>query len=103
MIYIGKYKEFNQDRDYPSIKNFFQKEAYEGQGEIIYYLKHGKKDMTSMQIPHDVISGEKISMEKIGMNDGVYSWWNTLAYYVEKYNLRLPEEFEKHILKSGMI
>ena len=34
------------------------------------------------------------------MNDGVYTGFNTLVYYVDKYNLRLPEDFEKHVLSS---
>ena len=45
--------------------------------------------MVSLQIPKDVITGETIKMEKIGMNDGEYTWFNTLAYYIEKYNLLL--------------
>lgn len=56
--------------------------------------------MVSFQIPKDVISGETIKMEKIGMNDGVYTWFNTLSYYVEKYNLWLQKEFEEHILSQ---
>lgn len=47
-----------------------------------------------------MISGETIKMEKIGMNDGVYTWFNTLSYYVEKYNLWLQKEFEEHILSQ---
>lgn len=100
MIFVGKYKEFNPGKDYPSVRNFFSSEKYNGQDKIAYYLRHGKKDLVSSQIPKDVVSGETIKMEKIGMNDGVYTWFNTLAYYVEKYNLRLPKEFEDHILSQ---
>lgn len=56
--------------------------------------------MISMQTPKDVITGESIKMECLGMNDGEYTWFNILAYYVKKYNLRLPEEFERKILNS---
>ena len=38
------------------------------------------------------------NIEVIFMNDGKYSWTSTLIYYVEKYNLRLPLEFEKYVL-----
>lgn len=100
MIYIGRFKEFNPNHDFPSIKDSFSPYKYKGQDKISYYLRHGKKDMLSLEIPKDVITGETIRMEKIGMNDGVYTWFNTLAYYVEKYNLRLPEDFEKHVLSS---
>lgn len=100
MIYIGEYKEFNPNFDYPSIKTFFESSKYDGQDKIANYLRHGKKTIVSAQIPKDVITGKTIRMEKIGMNDGVYTWFNTLSYYVEKYNLRLPKEFEEHILSQ---
>ena len=37
------------------------------------------------------------------MTDGEYSWLSDLAYYVEKYNLRLPEEFEGKVLKKLLL
>ncbi len=39
-------------------------------------------------------------MERVCISDGVYVWSNILSYYVDKYNLRLPKDFEEHILKS---
>ena len=32
--------------------------------------------------------------------DGVYAWGESLAYYVDKYNLELPPEFLAHIYKE---
>lgn len=98
MIYIGKYKELNPSKDFPSMKEFFESKPYEGQKRIIEYLKNAKVDMVREEIPKDVFTGEKIRMEMLGMNDGEYTWFNTLAYYVEKYNLRLPRDFEEKIL-----
>lgn len=98
MIYIGRFKEFNPNYDFPSIKEYFSPSKYAGQDKISYYLRHGKKDLVSLEVPKDAITGETIAMEKIGMNDGVYTWYNTLAYYVDKYNLRLPKDFENYIL-----
>lgn len=100
MIYIGKYKELNPSHDFPSIRSFFSEKPYYGKEKVIEYLTNGTMDMISLQIPKDVITGERIPMEKIGMNDGEYTWFNTLAYYVDKYNLRLPKEFEEKILRS---
>ena len=98
MIYIGKYKEFNPNKNYPSIKDSFEVSSYKGQDRVANYLKHGKEDMVSLRIAKDVVTGDVIPMSVIGMNDGEYTWFNTLAYYVEKYNLRLPREFEEKIL-----
>lgn len=98
MIFIGKYKEMNKSHDFPSIREFFEDMPYEGQEKVARYLENGTIDMCRMEIPKDVITGENIPMEKLGMNDGEYTWFNILAYYVRKYNLRLPREFEEKIL-----
>ena len=100
MIYIGKYEEINPGKGYPSMKDFISDTPYEGQDKIIHYLTHGTEDMVSMRIPKDVFTGKTIPMDMIGMNDGEYTWFITLAYYVKKYNLRLPKEFEDKILKK---
>lgn len=100
MKFIGEYKEMNPNYDYPSIKDFFEEKPYDGQDRVAEYLKNGAVDMVSFQIPKDIVSGERIPMTKVGMNDGEYTWFNTLAYYVEKYNLRLPKDFEEKILKK---
>lgn len=101
MIYIGKYEELNPGRGYPSMKDFFCDAPYTGQAKIIHYLKHAKEDMVSTKIPKDVFTGETIPMDNLGMNDGEYTWFTTLAYYVEKYNLKLPKEFEDKIINSN--
>ena len=102
LVYIGKYKELcPKHQDFPSIKESFSSEPYAGKQRIIAYLRSGgKEDMVSMAIKKDVITGEPIFETDFGRNDGVYTWWTSLAYYVEKYNLRLPKDFEKHILAS---
>jgi hypothetical protein len=98
MEYVGKFKEFNPRHDFPSMRDSFEDSPYEGMDKIVYYLKHGTIDCAAIEIPHDVFSGDIIPMEKLGMNDGKYTWFNILAYYVEKYNLRLPKDFENHVL-----
>ena len=100
MIFIGKYKEFNPNHNFPSITEFFSDTPYEGQDRIVKYLKNGTEDMLRFAVPKDVLTGDPIMIRNVGMNDGEYTWFATLAYYVEKYNLRLPEEFEKKILSQ---
>ena len=100
MIYIGQYEELVPGRGYPSMRDCFEAGEYTNKEKIIHYLRTGKIDMVSMARAIDVLTGELIPWEKLGMSDGKYMWWNTLAYYVEKYNLRLPEAFEKHILEK---
>ena len=101
MIYLGLYNEINPGKGYPSMREFFSAEPYVGQREVVYYLLHGNEDMVSAKIPVDVFTGKPIRMNQVGMNDGEYSWWNTLAYYVEKYNLRLPQSFVEKAIKTA--
>ena len=99
LIYIGKYEEIVPNKGYESMLEHLEKGSYPNQKKIVHYLRSGNVDMVSAEIPKDCFTGERIPGEKLGMNDGEYVWWNTLAHYVEKYNLRLPKEFEEHILK----
>ena len=59
--------------------------------------------MVSARSSKDVFTGEILSPSTKGMNDGEYTWFESLAYYVKKYNLRLPKEFEDKILKIDLI
>jgi len=54
--------------------------------------------MAQLSRNRDIFTGERIPHEVLVMSDGDYYWPNYLAWYVEKYNLRMPEEFEKYIL-----
>ena len=49
----------------------------------------------------DVITGEPTAIPIVHMNDGQYSWTTRIIYYIEKYNLRLPEKVEKTILNKA--
>jgi len=100
MIYIGSYEELIPGKGYDSLRDHMEASPYPHQETIVNYLRSGEMDMFSLQLPKDVFTGQRIPGEKLGMNDGVYTWWNTLAYYVEKYNLRLPKNFEEHVLRQ---
>lgn len=98
MIFIGNYDELSPGQGFPLMKDNFYYGDYPKKDKIINYLRNGNIDMVSARTPEDVFTGEIINGYMLGMNDGVYMWWNTLAYYVDKYDLRLPPDFEKHIL-----
>jgi hypothetical protein len=98
MIIMGKYDEFGPNMGLPSIREFIQDKPYEGQEKIVEYLRNGRVHMVTATRFIDVFTGERVNSELVYMDDGVYTWSSKLPYYVEKYNLRLPLEFEKHIL-----
>ena len=99
--FLGKYIEFNKDMDYPSMEEDFCDYPYEGKEMIINYLESGEKTVTACSRARDFFTGELIPGERCIMTDGEYSWSSSLSYYVDKYNLRLPSEFEEKVLKNG--
>ena len=100
--FIGQYKEFNPNKDYPSVTNYFSETPYEGKGKIVSFLKlSGKPGLLCASIPHDVVTGKTIPISNYIMDGEKYSWPLILAYYVDKYNMRLPKEFEDEILNES--
>ena len=100
MKILGDYKELNSKASLPSLRDFCQDTQYEYQKEIIQYLRNGHKDACSPGIVKDYFTGEIIEGELFCMSDGMYGWRSDIVYYVEKYNLRLPDDFIDHVLKK---
>ena len=100
MKILNQYEEFGPGMGFPSMKEFFQSGKYENQDKIVRYLRTGEPVMVQTMLPRDVFTGEPLGIEKVFINDGEYIWSSDLAYYVEKYNLLLPDEFIKHVLKK---
>ncbi len=95
------YRELEANHNFPSLKDYIGHDKYKGQEKITEYLKNGMELMTLVAIPTDIFTKKVIPYDCVYMTDGYYYWPLLLAYYVEKYNLRLPEVFEQHILKNS--
>lgn len=98
--FVGMYREFGF-AGAPEMKDSFEATAYPGQREIAAYLRNGDCVVACPKIEIDVFTGAHIRDEAAVLSDGEFKWPQCLAYYVETYNLRLPPEFETHILKSS--
>lgn len=94
MKYIN-YRELYPKWDYPFMRDNLASSRY----PHLNYLLGGKVVLTQLSRNRDVFSGDLIDGEIAILTDGDYYWFNQLAYYVDKYNLKLPEAFVKHILK----
>ena len=98
---IFEFDEYGPGMGFPSIKESMLDKPYEGMDQIIAYLKKGKKTYAAAGRAYDFFTGEVIPGERCGMTDGIFSWISSLAYYVEKYNLKLSPEFEEYVLKQN--
>ena len=99
MIFIG-FEELEPGHNYPKLKESMESEAYPHKEEIIQYLLNGNVEFVRVSRAKDVFTGEYRPREVRVMRDGDYYWPNLLAWYVDKYNVRLPREFEEHILSK---
>ena len=90
-----QYKEFGADTE-NSIKDHFLDEPYKQKEAVVFYLRNtGEIVCVACGRGTDAITGDPIpGGSKRIINDGEYSWNSDLVYYVEKYNMRLPREFE---------
>lgn len=79
--------------------DYFSDKAYPEKDRIVSYLKSGKKTYSATSRAKDRFTGDVIPGEHCGMTDGEYTWNSELIHYVEKYNLRLPDEFISKALR----
>lgn len=96
---MEEWKEFNPLAE-KSIKDDFGESPSPDCQMIISYLDNGEVKAVAPSRDTDVITGESINKTNCIMTDGEYSWSGSLGYYVKKYNLQLPKEFEDKILKT---
>ena len=98
MPYLGRFKE-KYGGDYPSIYSLTGYK-YENKEKVLRYLTHANITAAAPGSAVDIISGEKIRGELLAYSDGEYEWTSTVPFYVERYNLKLPDEFIKKIMKE---
>lgn len=100
MLFIG-YDELNPGKNFPKLKDSVEAKEYPNKKTIVKFLKNGTVELARHSRTKDVFSGEIIPDEALLMHDGDFYWSSVLAWYVDKYNLRLPKNFETHILKNA--
>lgn len=103
MKIIGCFTEMETYHDNGSIKDYLCDSVNYDKKIVSAYLKGNKKIAICFRYAIDCISGETISSGFKVRTDGEFEWCDFLAYYVEKYNIRLPEEFIEKVYKSMQV
>ncbi|MBQ2615593.1 MAG: hypothetical protein IJF90_01910 [Synergistaceae bacterium] len=105
--YMGFYREnvrlFDPELalNYPMMSDSFSDSEVPDKEKIISFLLNGGHvDLATSARATDIFTGEPIGLYSDTRTDGKYSWPTTLAYYVERYNLILPDDFVAHIVQS---
>ena len=100
MIVIGQTREVYEDNKYPSIKELVNKPMKE-KDKILKYMRNSKISSVAPAASRDVINPENRINELYLMSDDKYGWRSDVIYYVEKYDMALPEEFVQHVLRQA--
>ena len=87
--------------NYPKMSDSFLPNRYDGQEQVIAFLRSGELGSMPVGFMVDVISGEQTTLRDSGRSFGSYSWGEGLAYYVDKYNLKLPDDITEFILNQS--
>lgn len=92
---------------FPCLSEFASSDPHPEEGKIVTYLRQGEVIglYPDRSLSLDVLSppGRLGAEERVTaiQSDGVWAWWGALAYYVERYHVRLPEEFIQHAEANG--
>jgi hypothetical protein len=95
----------------PSMREAMSPRAWEYQEQVLEYLRSGLilgvtmgADLTDWFAPSEkanpVIEGNLVG-GTTEMTDGTWFWYAGLIHFVEKYHVRLPEDFVRHAARQG--
>lgn len=89
------------EKEYPSIYDCMGKVDKGAKPKIVMYLKANNLLGVAPTFETDCTNGKQIIGVYCGVRtDGQYFWDESLAYYVDKYDVCLPDDFINHILAS---
>jgi hypothetical protein len=101
--YVGNFVEVGFD-DYPDAPSLVQlrgKRKPDHKVEVVAYLRSATALVVSPGIDRDIFDPAKFAGSRTVMTDGVYAWPKLLEYYVDSYDVLLPQEFEAHMQRQG--
>ncbi|WP_238881602.1 hypothetical protein [Clostridium sp. YIM B02551] len=99
MIMIGQIREVYGDDKYPSIKELINRPIKDKE-KILEYMRKSKVIAQAPAVGMDLINPNNKTLELSLMTDGDYEWRSDVIYYVDKYDMELPEEFINHIVSE---
>ena len=100
MIVIGRFKETYNDERYPSIFTAIREKAPANKRKILAYLKSAKVVARAPGYLYDRVNNDVSIPNPACYDDGTYAWRSDVIYYYEKYNIELPEDFIRHVMKK---
>ena len=98
---IGFFSEMNLTAfDNGSIKEYIVDSVNYDKKKIVRYLQSFKHKASCPKQAIDCITGETISPSFLVYDDGDYCWADFLVYHIEKYNIKLNDDFIRHVYEQ---
>ncbi len=94
MISVGFFSEMNISAHVDgSIKDYLVSRVDYDKKKVVEYLKSFGRQAICPRYAIDCLTGKTISDSFVVNDDGEYCWADFLIYHIEKYNIRLPQDF----------
>ena len=97
---ITNFREFNQDKNAPSIQGAKNKKPISKKDIVLDYMKGFQEDVICPVRIRDEFTGENINKTLIYYTDGEFVWDEREIYHFEHYNLTLNNEFLDKVINS---
>lgn len=101
--YVGNFIEFGYDH-HPNAQSVVEqrgKRTADHKAEVVAYLRGAPTLIMSPGFDEDLFDPKKLAGTRSVVTDGVYAWPKLLAYYVDTYDVRLPDKFEAHMQRRA--
>lgn len=95
---VGFFRELRHGQpEGPSLRGSVAAEPHPEEDRIVAYLRQGAVVAVSGVMAHDVLDGDQKPIAVLAtLTDGTWLWPSDLAYYVETYHARLPDDLLRH-------
>ena len=97
ITYIANYKEFNDEKNAPSVAEGVRKTEVPKKHEILKYMKSFEADVVCPALVRDEVTKKETKLTLIYYTDGEFLWDERVIYHFDKYNISLNEDFLKKI------
>lgn len=100
---VGTFREMGYDDDpaAPSLHDARGKRGPAHKAEVVAYLRRGKAFSFSPGPLRDYFDDAQYVGTHTMRTDGTYLWPDFVAGYVERHDVELPAEFERHMEAVG--
>lgn len=101
--YVGHFREtgYEDIPDAPSLVEARGKRPPSRKDEVLAYLRRAPAVLVSPGVNKDFFDPSQLVRGDTMRTDGVYTWPDYLADYLERYDVALPAVFEQHMEARG--